>query len=132
MQKLFLLFASLSGAFGVILGAMGSHWLKEKVNYWELNSFETGVRYQFIHLFALLTVALLMEKFDSKVLIYSGWMFIVGTLLFSGSLYGLSIKSIVTINYASVLGPITPIGGLILIIGWIMLFFSILVGYKTV
>jgi len=130
MQKIFLLFASLSGAFGVILGAMGSHWLKEKVNYLELNSFETGVRYQFIHVFALLTVALLMEKIDSKLLIYSGWMFIVGTMLFSGSLYGLSIKSILTINYTSFLGPITPAGGLILIIGWIMLFFSILFEYK--
>ena len=125
MQKLFLLIAALSGSIGVILGAIGSHLLKNKINYWELNSYETGIRYQFIHVFALIAVAILMDKIDSKLMSYSGIFFIVGILLFSGSLYLLSLKSLLEINIASILGPITPIGGLFLIIGWVLLFFSI-------
>ena len=66
MQKLFLLIAALSGSIGVILGAIGSHLLKNKINYWELNSYETGIRYQFIHVFALIAVAILMDKIDSN------------------------------------------------------------------
>ena len=118
MQKLFLLTATLSGSIGVILGAIGSHLLKNKVNYWELNSFETGVRYQFIHVFALIAVALLMDKIDSRLMGYAGFLFILGKILFSGSLYILAIKSFLSVNIAPFIGPITPIGGILLIIGW--------------
>ena len=125
MQKFFLLTATLSGSIGVILGAIGSHLLKNKINYWELNSYETGVRYQFIHVFALIAVAILLEKTDSKLMSYSGISFIIGMLLFSGSLYVLSLKSLLDINIAHILGPVTPIGGLFLIVGWILLFIAI-------
>jgi uncharacterized membrane protein YgdD (TMEM256/DUF423 family) len=125
MQKLFLFIAALSGGIGVVLGAIGSHWLKNKITYLELNSFETGVRYQFIHVFALISVAILMDKTDTKLLNYSGIFFIIGMILFSGSLYGLSLKSLFDLNGLSILGPITPIGGILLIIGWGFLVVSI-------
>ena len=130
MQKLFFLIAAFSGGLGVGLGALGAHWLKNKINYWELNSFETGVRYQFIHVFALVAVALLMDKIDNKLLNYSGIFFFVGMFLFSGSLYGLSLKSFLEFNGLSFLGPVTPIGGVLLIIGWVLLFVSIYISVK--
>jgi uncharacterized membrane protein YgdD (TMEM256/DUF423 family) len=121
IQKLFLLFASISGAFGVIFGAIGSHWLKDRLNYWDLSSFETGVRYQLYHSLALLAVVVLMERVNSSFLTYSGISFIAGTLLFSGSIYLLSIRSLYDIMGQQFLGPVTPVGGVLLIIGWIFM-----------
>jgi uncharacterized membrane protein YgdD (TMEM256/DUF423 family) len=121
IQKLFLLSAGISGAVGVILGAIGSHWLKDRLNYWELSSFDTGVRYQLFHTLTLLALVLLMDKLNSPLLTWSGCAFITGILLFSGSIYLLSIKNIFHIYGSQFLGPITPIGGLLLIIGWVLI-----------
>ena len=121
IQKLFLLSAGISGAIGVILGAIGSHWLKDRLNYWELNSFETGVRYQLFHTLALLALVVIMDKLNSPLLTWSGFAFIAGVLLFSGSIYLLSLKEIFHIYGSNLLGPVTPVGGLLLIIGWILI-----------
>jgi len=112
-QQLFLSIASLLGGLGVILGAFGAHYLKTILDQEMLNVFETGVRYQMYHVFALFAVAL------TEGSAYSGWAFIVGTVLFSGSLYLLSITGI------KWLGMITPIGGVILVIGWLLLFIKL-------
>lgn len=121
IQKLFLLSAGIFGAVGVILGAIGSHWLKDRLNYWELNSFDTGVRYQLFHTLTLLALVLLMEKLNYPLLTWSGCAFIAGIFLFSGSIYLLSIKNLFHIYGSQFLGPITPIGGLLLIIGWVLI-----------
>lgn len=119
-MKAVLLLASSYGATGVILGAFGAHALKEKLTPYQLASWETGVRYQLIHAVALLVIALLMEKGLS--LRPTFWLWGVGVALFSGSIYLLSLE----IGPKALWGPITPIGGLCLIVGWAWLFWSAL------
>lgn len=115
IAKLFLSIGAISGALGVMLGAFGAHGLKDKLSEEMLKVWQTGVEYHFYHTFALLTVGLLALKFQSGLLTSSGWSFLVGILIFSGSLYALSLSGV------KILGAITPIGGLAFIVGWILL-----------
>lgn len=120
IYKTFIQIAALAGALAVILGAFGAHALKEKLEVSQLQVFETGVKYQFYHSFALIFTALLIIKFPEKTLLhYSGWAFIIGVILFSGSLYLLSTKDLLGIASWKWLGPITPLGGLAFIVGWV-------------
>ena len=121
MHKGFLRWAALLGALAVALGAFGAHGLKKYVPVETISTFETGVRYQFYHVFALLAVAILYEKFPVKWLRYAGNSFLLGILLFSGSLYLLTaFKATETIGMEK-FGIITPIGGLFFIAGWLLL-----------
>ena len=116
MNRRFLITGALLAAVAVICGAFGAHFLKTKLTPESLQTFETAVRYQFYHAFALLAVGILYVSFPGKFLKWSGNLFIAGIILFSGSLYFLcglpSMKWI---------GAITPIGGLCFIVGWILL-----------
>ncbi len=113
--KHFLVLAGLSGFLAVAIGAFGAHGLKEKIDSNLLAAYQTGVQYHFYHTLALAFVALLLARSpDSSLLIASGWAFVIGILLFSGSLYGLALGA------PRWLGPITPLGGLSLMIGWIL------------
>ena len=107
----------------VALGAFGAHALKEILTETQLHSFETGVRYQFFHALAILFLALNTEKFNHQ-LKRSLYLMTAGICCFSFSIYLLSLQHTLGISL-SFLGPITPIGGLLLISAWIMLFFSI-------
>ncbi len=118
--KLFLSLGAVSGAIGVILGAFGAHGLQDRLTEKLMKTWQTGVEYQFYHTFALLVIGLLALKFQSGLLTSSGWSFVAGILLFSGSLYALSLSGITKF------GAITPIGGLFFIAGWILLTLSIL------
>ena len=109
---------SLAAAIAVLLGAFGAHALKDKLEPAQLQVFETGVRYQFYHAFALIVVALLSERFNSSLLNSSGYLFITGIIFFSGSLYLLSAKNLLGIENWKFLGPITPLGGLCFIVAW--------------
>ncbi len=125
MHKGFLKTAVIIGALSVALGAFAAHSLKESISDYAVNIFETGVRYQFYHVFALLSVAVLYKDFTNKFIKWSGILFISGIILFSGSLYLLTfIKGAVKPGYDWV-GAITPIGGLCFIAGWIFLFFGL-------
>jgi uncharacterized membrane protein YgdD (TMEM256/DUF423 family) len=107
----------------IILGAFGAHGLKEYLNSEQLASFEVGVRYQFFQSLALLIVGLNAEKLNfelSNFYLFS----IIAILLFSGSIYLLSIANVFNWNKAFI-GPITPIGGLILTINWTVLLIKI-------
>ncbi|MEL6161732.1 MAG: DUF423 domain-containing protein [Cyanobacteria bacterium J06623_5] len=116
MARLFLAIASILGALAVMGGAFGAHALKGKLSESALGSFETGIRYQMYHAIALLLVALLISQYPQvKGFGVAGWGFVVGVILFSGSLYGLSLANI------KALGPVTPLGGLAFIIGWLSL-----------
>lgn len=109
------------GALAVALGAFGAHKLKQLVPPETVGTFETGVRYQFYHVFALVIVAILYERFPGRLLPYAGNCFLIGILLFSGSLYLLTIlKATDTVGLKGI-GAITPIGGLFFIAGWVML-----------
>ena len=126
MHKGFLILASMLGALSVLIGAFGAHALRQMVPAESVATFETGVRYQFYHVFALLAVAILFQSFPGKWLTASGWMFILGILLFSGSLYLLTaLKATNTVGLKGI-GIITPIGGLFFIAGWICLLIGIL------
>lgn len=120
IAKLFLSLGAISGALGVMIGAFGAHGLKEKLSEYALGVYKTGVEYQFYHTFALLVVGLIALKFPSGLLTASGWAFTAGILIFSGSLYALALSGV------KVLGAITPIGGLIFIIGWALLAAAVL------
>ncbi|NVK27177.1 MAG: DUF423 domain-containing protein [Flavobacteriia bacterium] len=106
-------------ALGVILGAMGAHALEKELTPNALDSFETGVRYQIYHGLALLVLA--RYRAFSKTILY---LMIAGVVLFSGSIYLLTTDELMKISL-SALGPVTPIGGTLLIIGWIVLFINI-------
>ena len=122
MHKGFLRWAALLGALAVALGAFGAHGLKKYVPAETISTFETGVRYQFYHVFALLAVGILYERFPVKWLRYAGNCFLIGILLFSGSLYILTaLKATDTVGLSGV-GAITPIGGVLFIAGWLFLF----------
>lgn len=126
MHKGFLLTSTLLGALSVALGAFGAHGLKKLVPIETIGTFETGVRYQFYHVFALLAVAILMEKFPGDWMRWAGILFIIGIVLFSGSLYVLTaLKATNTVGLTGI-GAITPFGGLFLIAGWISMFVGIL------
>ena len=117
--------AALLGAITIALGAFGAHGLKELLNEQTIDSFNTGVRYQMYHTLALLIVGLSSRITDST----KKWFFrlmILGILLFSGSIYALSLKELLSVSNLSI-GFITPLGGILLILGWLRLAFGIFV-----
>lgn len=119
MQKTFIIIASVLGALSVAIGAFGAHALKAKLEaIGRLETFETAVKYQFYHTFAILAVAILMDKIVGKGFEYAGWSFLGGILVFSGSLYILCLTGVTK------WGAVTPIGGLLFIIGWVLMAYS--------
>ena len=104
------------GMIAVILGALGSHALKEVLSPEQLESFTIGVRYQMTHVL-LLMIVLLTSYFEERIKQTSFWLTIVGILLFSGSIYLLNLQQLLGVKL-SFLGPVTPIGGLFLITNW--------------
>ncbi|MDB6143260.1 MAG: rane protein [Pseudomonas sp.] len=115
MFRGFLLLAAFFGFTGVALGAFAAHGLKERLSAEYLAIFHTGVLYQLIHTLALLAVALLAVQIPGRLMTCAGIAFVVGILLFSGSLY------LLTLTGVTKLGIITPFGGLAFLIGWLML-----------
>jgi uncharacterized membrane protein YgdD (TMEM256/DUF423 family) len=124
-MRFFIQSGALLGLVGVGLGAFGAHALRAALTAaGRLDTFETAVKYQFYHALALLAVGILLHVFAGQAdavrwLTYAGWSFLVGILVFSGSLYVLCATGI------TVLGAITPIGGVLMIAGWAMLFWAI-------
>jgi len=113
--------AALLAFLSVALGAFGAHSLNELLTTEKLNSFETGVRYQFYHSLALLIIGLNANKLNATALI--GKFMLIGIVFFSFSIYLLSLQELIGINL-SILGPITPFGGLLLMISWLILIFK--------
>jgi len=121
IQKSFLILAFALAALTVIFGAFGAHGLKAKITPEQLKTYETGISYQFYHTFALMITALLMSRLSSPLLTYAGCAFIFGIVCFSGSLYLLSTRELLGLTNWRWLGPITPIGGVGFIVGWVLL-----------
>ncbi|MGF1458234.1 MAG: DUF423 domain-containing protein [Leptolyngbyaceae cyanobacterium] len=121
-MKLFLAIAAVLGGLSVTGGALASHALQGILSERALETFGTGIRYQLYHALALLIVALLLGMTEQATawLTATGWLFVSGTFLFSGSLYVLSLSGI------KAFGPVTPIGGVALIVGWFCLLISAL------
>jgi len=113
MAKVFITLASLSGMLAVVLGAFGAHALKDRLDDYAMGVFHTAVQYQFYHSLALLAVGVIALNHPQAALLRSsGWLFALGIVVFSGSLYVLSFSGL------RWLGAVTPIGGLSFIAGW--------------
>ena len=122
MHKKFLILAAIFGALAVALGAFGAHSL-EKITTDEklLHGFQTGVQYQMYHALALFVVGIVFEKFPDRLVKWSGNCFMTGIILFSGSLYLLTLLKVQENNAVKFVGPITPLGGIFFIAGWLFL-----------
>lgn len=125
MHKGYLKTAALLGALSVALGAFAAHKLKELVSEYALGIFETAVKYQFYHVFALLAAGILYAHGKKNMMKWAGIFFMVGMLFFCGSLYLLTWVKTAGISGMGWVGPITPLGGLFFILGWIWLFLGI-------
>lgn len=124
MKKKALIISGILGASGIALGALGAHWLKQQaisgiITFDNLESFNTGVKFQIYHALAILAIG----GYEAENLFKAIKWMVAGTILFSGSVYLLSLKNILGITSLSILGPITPLGGIILIFSWILLAF---------
>jgi uncharacterized membrane protein YgdD (TMEM256/DUF423 family) len=126
MHKIFLILGTLLAGLGVTLGAFGAHGLKKIVPPETVSSYQTGVQYQMYHAFALLIVGVLSERFSRNIMSWSGAFFVLGIVLFSGSLYLLaSLKAMNKVGVSGI-GIITPIGGLCFLVGWALLLVAII------
>jgi uncharacterized membrane protein YgdD (TMEM256/DUF423 family) len=122
MHKRYLITASIFGALAVALGAFGAHGLEnittdEKI----LHGFQTAVQYQMYHALALLAIAIMYDQFQNRWIKWAGNCFIAGIILFSGSLYCLTCLKIQESNAVKIVGPVTPLGGIFFIAGWLFL-----------
>lgn len=113
---------SIFGALAIIFGAFGAHALKKHLDTERLESYETGVRYQMYHAILLLVIGILPQR---EYTYYATNLIIIGVILFSFSIYGLVLSATFG-KKIKILGPITPIGGLALVAGWVMLFIAFL------
>ena len=115
MERMFFAIGSISAFLGVLFGAFGAHMLKDRLPPEMLNTFEVGVRYHMYHALGLLAVAWAWTRWPGGVVTWAGWLFVAGTVMFSGSLYLLSLTGL------RWLGAITPIGGTAFLLGWLAL-----------
>ncbi|MFF7706426.1 DUF423 domain-containing protein [Pseudomonas sp. NPDC007930] len=120
MLRTFLMLAAFFGFTGVALGAFAAHGLKNRLSAEYLAIFQTGVQYQLIHALALLALAALSSTLQGRLLAWAGGLFAVGILLFSGSLY------LLTLTGVGKLGIVTPLGGALFLAGWACLFIAAL------
>lgn len=124
MNKKIIVTASIFGIIAVILGAFGAHGLKSQISVSDLDNWKTGVNYQFYHIFALLYLSTI-SRFRDGFINLAYYAFTGGIIFFSGSLYLLATRSITGLG-TGILGPITPIGGLMFILGWIFLLLAVI------
>lgn len=115
MDRLFLTLGALSGAIGVAAGAFGAHALRARLEPRMLEVFETGARYQMYHALALIAAAWVAQRHPGTPVTVAGWLFVAGTVLFSGSLYAMTLTGV------RALGAITPLGGVCFIVAWVLL-----------
>lgn len=121
MKTITLIFGAIYGMLSVILGAFGAHAFKKNLSLERLESFETGVRYQMYAAFFLLIIGYIL-KFETGMEKWISILMILGTILFSVSIYLLSFQDVWGVNL-KFLGPITPLGGLMMIVSWGLLIF---------
>ncbi len=119
------------GAVAVALGAFGAHTLKNQlpsglITQDQINGFDSGVKYQMYHTLAMFLIIILKQNFNSKFLNWAYYLFFVGIILFSGSLYFLCTRNLYNAEFLKVLGPITPLGGLCFMAGWVCLSLSVI------
>ena len=120
MAKVFIALGALFGFLGVGAGAFGAHALARRLPPDLLTVFETGARYHLIHALALVLVGVTLHLVPQRSIVLSGWAFSAGIVVFSGSLYALALSGV------RILGAVTPLGGLALLAGWLLLAWGVL------
>jgi uncharacterized membrane protein YgdD (TMEM256/DUF423 family) len=125
MHKIFLVTGTILAGLAVALGAFGAHGLKKLVGAETVASYQTGVQYQFYHAIALIVLGLFAEKISSSFINYAGFFFIAGIVFFSGSLYLLASLKAMNKMVPGFVYPVTPLGGLLFILGWVMLLIAV-------
>ncbi|MBK8060040.1 MAG: DUF423 domain-containing protein [Gemmatimonadetes bacterium] len=120
MDRLFLIIAAFSGAVSVGAGAFGAHALRARLEPRLLEVFQTGAQYQMYHALAMVGVAWVASRWPGSLSTASGWLFVAGTVLFSGSLYAMALTGV------RALGAITPLGGVCFIAGWVALALAVM------
>ncbi len=123
MRKTFIRTGSLLAGLGVAIGAFSAHLLKEHITTAQMETFQTGVRYHLIHALGFLMIGVMLYFRRTKWLLRAGWSFVIGIVLFSGSLYLLSVRDLLSAPIEWI-GFLTPLGGLFFIAGWIGIFLS--------
>ncbi len=118
-EQIFVFFGSISGMLAVAAGAFGAHALRQRMPPEMLSVFETGARYQMYHALALIAVGWAAAHWQAPVMQFSGWCFVLGTVLFSGSLYVLAFTD------SRWVGAVTPLGGLSFLLGWLTLAYGV-------
>ena len=131
MNRQIVITASILGMLGVIAGAFAAHGLQQYLEPKQIEIWRTGVQYQFYHVFALLACGILGERLHTSWIYRAGTCFIVGILLFSGSLYFISLLITAGIRVPQALGMLTPLGGLGFILGWIFLTIAVAKGTRS-
>ena len=116
MQRVFIVLGATFGFLGVLIGAFGAHWLKSRASLDELAAFETGARYHLIHALALLALAANATRLRPRFVAVAGGAFVLGIVLFSGSLYAIGITG------TKSFGIVTPFGGVAFLDGWAAIF----------
>ena len=122
MERIFLVVGAALAGLAVAIGAFGAHGLRAMLSAQDLATFETSVRYHMYHALALLAVAWVSDRWPSAAVTASGWSFVLGILVFSGSLY------ILVLSGQRWLGAVTPLGGVAFIVGWMLLAWAALRG----
>lgn len=125
-QRNYLIIGALLCALCVVLGAFGAHALKDMITAEHLMMFDKAVRYQFIHALSLILFSIMPDKYQTQRLRMASGLLLVGITFFSGSLYILSTREASGITSTTFLGPITPLGGICLISGWLLFAYNII------
>ena len=125
MHSVFVMTGTFLAGLAVILGAFGAHGLKKIVPPETVTTFQTGVQYQMYHALALIFVGMLFEKADTGIMKWAGICFVIGILLFSGSLYLITLLKAKNTVGLSGIGIITPFGGLFFVAGWLMMLIAV-------
>lgn len=119
-DRLFIVLGAVSAFVAVAAGAFGAHLLRARLAADLLAAFETGVRYQIYHALGLMAVGLVLARWPTAALVWAGWLFVVGNLIFAGSLYLLALTG------ARWWGAVTPVGGTCLLVGWLCFAWGVL------
>jgi len=120
MRNRLFIISGLSGLLVILFGAMGAHAVAEVVSTDQLSAYKTGVMYQLFHTLAIMLIGVLMKEYNGKLLVYAAHLFLFGIVCFSFSLYLLALKDVFGwASFSKILGPITPLGGLLFMGGWV-------------